>query len=136
MSAFFIYDHNPKEAPITSSKQAFKHIYPKISKKREEVWVSCLSSSKEVISSRCLFRGSVDQCMVHPREIFYFAIQNLSSSFLIFHSHPSGDTQPSKEDISLTKKINKASKFMGIAMLDHIIVGKDSFYSFLDEGLL
>ena len=81
--------------------------------------------------------GSLDTSIVHPREVFKFAILANASSIIVAHNHPSGDTTPSSDDIELTKRLKQASEILAIDLLDHIVLGHDGQYlSFRDKGLL
>ena len=82
---------------------------------------------------KCLFRGTVDACPVHPRDIFRFAIVHNASSFIIAHNHPSGDLKPSLSDLKFTKKLIRLSQTMQIPLIDHLILTKSSYCSFLDN---
>jgi DNA repair protein RadC len=74
--------------------------------------------------------------VVHPREIFKFAIENSSASIILIHNHPSGNLEPSNEDILITKKLVEAGKILNIEVLDHIIVGGNSFTSLVERHLM
>lgn len=80
--------------------------------------------------------GSLNSSIVHPREVFSEAVANLASSVILVHNHPSGESEPSREDISLTNRLDECGKILGIKILDHIIIGDGVFYSFKEEGLL
>ena len=73
---------------------------------------------------------------MHPREVFEPAITHLAAQIIIAHNHPSGNPEPSEEDIEITKRLFEAGKILGIEVLDHVIVTKDSFHSFKETGLL
>ena len=74
--------------------------------------------------------------MVHPREIFMEAYYNHAVSIICVHNHPSGDVTPSRADIELTKRLIEIGNLMGIGIDDHIIIGRNTYYSFFEEGLL
>jgi len=74
--------------------------------------------------------------LVHPREVFADAIADRAAGIIIAHNHPSGTLSVSKVDIVITKRLDEVAKLVGIELLDHIILAKDGFYSFVDEGLL
>jgi DNA repair protein RadC len=74
--------------------------------------------------------------VIHPREIFQRAILNNATSIILAHNHPSGDPDPSADDIEVTKLLMKASEVMGIQILDHLVVGDESYVSMADRGLL
>jgi len=80
--------------------------------------------------------GSLNSSIVHPREVFSEAVANSAASVILVHNHPSGESEPSREDISLTNRLNECGKILGIKILDHIIIGDGVFYSFKEEGLL
>ncbi|MEE9149058.1 MAG: JAB domain-containing protein, partial [Candidatus Tectomicrobia bacterium] len=74
--------------------------------------------------------------VVHPREVFNPAVRDSAAAVIFVHNHPSGDPQPSQEDRVLTARLVKAGNVLGIQVLDHIIVGRNTYMSFADEGLL
>ena len=80
--------------------------------------------------------GSLNSSIVHPREVFHEAVLNLSSSIILIHNHPSGECQPSHDDIVLTNRLDECGKILGIKILDHIIIGDGIFFSFKEEGLI
>lgn len=121
---------------INCSSRAVELIKANISYTREEVWLLCLTSVKTPIALIRVFVGTLDSCSFHPRDIFRTCILKNAHSFILFHSHPSGDPTPSAADIELTKNLKKASKLMQIQLLDHIIVCKNSHSSFKNLSLL
>ena len=90
----------------------------------------------QIVDARRIFTGTVNGCMFHPREIFRFLIDVAANSFVIAHNHPSGDPQPSQEDIRATKQLREAGNYVGINCLDHIIIGDGIFYSLKEEGVI
>lgn len=109
----------------------FKDVYK--NKKQEEFYCMYLDNKNNLIDKKLLFKGTVNQSLIHPREIFKEAYM-LSASFIIcIHNHPTGDTTPSNEDISSTKLIYELGMIHGIYLRDHIIVGKDNYYSFCEN---
>jgi len=103
---------------------------------REEFRVIYLTARNDVIAEEKLFEGSLSESVVSPREIILTAIQYTAASIILLHNHPSGDPQPSREDRMVTEKIKRACKLVDVQVLDHIIIGKDKYYSFADERLL
>jgi DNA repair protein RadC len=79
--------------------------------------------------------GSLNQSIVHPREVFKTALLSSAAAIILLHNHPSGDPTPSKEDLEITRRINEAGDLLCVKLLDHIIVG-NSFFSFVGSGLL
>ncbi|HOP65984.1 MAG TPA: DNA repair protein RadC [Bacilli bacterium] len=105
-----------------------------INKTQEEFVVIYLDTKHYLIDYKVLFIGTIDQSIIHPREIFKNAYLMSSSAIICLHNHPSGISNPSNEDIILTKKILEISKLMLIPLVDHIIIGKNEYYSFLENG--
>lgn len=104
--------------------------------KQELFYVLYLNNQKNFLAKKLLFKGTVNVSLVHPREIFKEAYL-LSSSYLIcIHNHPSGNASPSSNDIELTKRINEIGKMHGIILLDHIIIGDNTYYSFYEDNNL
>ncbi len=80
--------------------------------------------------------GCMTSSLVHPRDVFRAAIANMTAGLIFIHNHPSGDPAPSEEDIQITKRLCEVGKVVGIRGLDHIIIGKDRYFSFADQGLI
>jgi DNA repair protein RadC len=104
-------------------------------KKKEHFLVLCLDTRNRLIHGKLVSMGSLDTSVVHPREVFKEAISSCAASVIFAHNHPSGDPEPSKEDIELTKRLAKAGEILGIAVLDHIIVCDESFVSLKARNL-
>ena len=100
----------------------------------EEFWALALGPTKSLLQSEMIFRGTVDSCLVHPRDIFRFACRANASSLIIAHNHPSGDRRPSEDDILITRKLIRASVLLEIPILDHIILTENGYSSFANEG--
>lgn len=92
-----------------------------------------LNNKNNIITSKVLFIGTVDCSNIYPRDIFREAVKNNASSVILVHNHPSGITNPSTSDIYLTNKIINLGKLLGIKVIDHVIIGKNNYYSFLDN---
>ncbi len=121
---------------INSSQKAYKILKQNIDLEVEEFWVLALNSNLEILDKKLLFRGTVDHCLVHPRDLIRFLATANSSGFIMAHSHPSNDPRPSKDDVQVTKKFVMLSALVEIPMKDHLILAKDSYFSFADTGLL
>ncbi len=103
----------------------------------EEVWVVALNAQLKALATELVFRGCVDHCEVHPREIVRFLFKNNASSFVLYHSHPSGNCNPSKQDLKFTRKLSKLADLCEIKMVDHIIVSlNETYFSFSDKKKL
>jgi len=104
-------------------------------KKKEHFLVLCLDTRNRLIGRKPVSMGSLDTSVVHPREVFKEAVSSCAASVIFAHNHPSGDPEPSKEDIELTKRLAKAGEIMGIDVLDHIIVCDKSHSSLKAKNL-
>jgi DNA repair protein RadC len=104
-------------------------------KKREHFWVLCLDTRNRLINDKLVSIGSLDTSIVHPREVFKEAVSSSAASVIFVHNHPSGDPEPSKEDIELTKRLVQAGEIIGIDVLDHIIVCDKSYLSLKAKNL-
>ena len=112
----------------------FKNIFTY--EKQENFYAIYLDTKSKLISFKLLFKGTLNSSTVHPREIFKEAYL-LSSSFIVcLHNHPSGDPNPSKEDIILTQNILELGYIHGIYLIDHIIVGNNKYFSFYENGYI
>ena len=104
--------------------------------KQEHFGVIFLNSQKEVIQTKCFFVGSDNICQVYGKIVWWKACKLEASAMILFHNHPSGDTNPSEYDIKMTKDFEKGGNILGIHVLDHIIIGKYDYYSFLENDLM
>ena len=105
-------------------------------KAREHFGVIYLNGKNAVISSEILFSGTLTTAAVYPREIIKRALEENAAAILVGHNHPSGNKQPSSDDLAITKKIKAACKTVDIAFHDHVIVTSEGFYSFSDLGVI
>lgn len=103
---------------------------------KEKFLVICLNSANKIIKYETISVGNLNSSVVHAREIFKVAIDHNSANIILLHNHPSGNTEPSNEDISITKKIVEAGKIMDIQVFDHIIIAGNSFFSFVVNRLI
>ncbi|MFC2103617.1 DNA repair protein RadC [Bacteroidota bacterium] len=103
---------------------------------KEKFIIVCLNSANKVIKHETISIGNLNSSVVHPREIFKVAIESSSASIILIHNHPSGNPEPSTEDISITKKIVESGKIMDIPIFDHIIISGKTFTSFVERRLL
>ena len=104
-------------------------------KKKEHFLVLCLDTRNHLINCRSVSMGSLDTSVVHPREAFKEAVSSSAASVIFVHNHPSGDPEPSGEDIELTKRLANAGEILGIEVLDHIIVCDKSYLSLKARNL-
>ncbi len=119
---------------VTSSDKAYRILRSIAFKEVEEFWAMALRADKSLIRTELLFRGTADCCLIHPRDVFRFALRHNASSLLVAHNHPSQNPMPSDMDVQLTHQLVQAGRLMQIPILDHIIVAARSYVSFADEG--
>lgn len=112
----------------------FKNIFLK--EKQEYFYCLYLDSKKHIISNKLLFKGTLNKSIVHPREVFKEAYLLSASSIICVHNHPSGGVTPSRDDIELTNQLSSIGYIMGIKVVDHLIIGSNMYYSFLEDGKL
>jgi DNA repair protein RadC len=103
---------------------------------REEFRVILLDSKQKLIRVQTVSLGSLDKALVEPRDVFRPAITAGAASLVIVHNHPSGDPNPSEDDVLLTRELCMCGKILGITVLDHIIIGKQDHVSFRESGLI
>lgn len=95
-----------------------------------------LDGKNKILCFDCVSVGSLNQSLVHPRELFKTALLSSAAGIILVHNHPSGDPSPSSEDIAITRRLKEAGELLGIRVLDHVIVGSDGTCSFADRGLV
>jgi len=103
---------------------------------KEKFIVICLNSANKIIKYETVSIGNLNSSIVHPREVFKVAIENNSANIILLHNHPSGNSEPSKEDVEVTKKLVNAGKIMDINVYDHIIIAGNSFKSLVVEKII
>jgi len=122
---------------LHSPEKIYEYVRDSLEMKTQEHLVGLYLNTKgELIKKEILFIGSLNSSLIHPREIFKHAVVNSSASIIICHNHPSGDPTPSSHDIKVTKIIHENSLMMDIELIDHIIIGRDKYFSFKEKGLL
>lgn len=120
-----------------SPEQVFAHFGPRLRRMRQEVFcVLLLDSRHRLLREVEVSRGSLNQSLVHPREVFAPALRESAAAILVAHNHPSGDPQPSREDHDVTRRLVRAGDILGVPLLDHIVLGGEHFTSFAERGWL
>lgn len=120
--------------PLTDSRRAYLFLKQFLNSPQEEFWAVALNSELRPLKAEMIFRGTVNSCPTHPREIVRFLVLNSASSFLIAHNHPTGLSLPSRSDLAVTRQIWKVSRLMQIPLNDHLILGTDGYSSLADRG--
>ncbi len=122
---------------FTSPRQVFDYFHHEFRDSRKEYFLTLLLDGKNRIIRRVqVSEGSLNQSIVHPREVFSPAVKESAAAVILVHNHPTGDPAPSSEDIAVTRRLREAGEIMGIKVLDHIIVGDGEYVSFVERGLM
>lgn len=126
-----------KGPAFSTGKDVFSYFYPKFQNLKKEVFYCvALDVKNRLINEFRVSEGSLTSSNVHPREAFKNAIKESAASVIFVHNHPSGDTNPSRDDISITEKLVSAGETVGIKVLDHVIIGEGEYTSMLEKGYL
>lgn len=126
----------PKIGRITSSYDIAQQLIAEQRDLQQEHLVALyLNTKNEIIQRKLLFVGSLNQSIAHPREIFRNAVRCSAARVLLTHNHPSGNPQPSENDLAFTKRVIECGELMGIELLDHIVTGDNRYISLREEGL-
>ena len=121
---------------IRSTKDVIAQAVYMRDKTREHLMTIYLNARNEMIFKKPMFIGTLNANLVHPREIFQEALKQNAASVILVHNHPSGDPEPSQDDLEITKRIIEAGKIMGIDVLDHVIITKNKIFSFKENKLI
>lgn len=108
----------------------------KIDRNKEHFWLVCLAQNNSILFIELISLGSVNSTIVEPMDVFSFALQKRAVKLIMVHNHPSGELQPSANDIALTDKMMAIGKFLKVPVIDHLIISETDYYSFEDSGLL
>lgn len=134
-----------KEVSLSKSKSTTikspKDIFPLLKEKiinfhKEYFMVASLDNRNKIISVETVSVGTLNSSLIHPRETFEVAIKNHAAAIIICHNHPSGELKPSEDDLIVTKNLVKAGKLLGIELSDHLIITKDSYFSFKEAKII
>jgi DNA repair protein RadC len=122
---------------LRSSEDVFRHFRQDLEKeKRELFYVVLLNNKNKKIRDVKISEGSLTASLVHPREVYNPVIRESAAAVIFVHNHPSGDPAPSPEDIEITRRLKEVGDVMGVRVLDHVVVGRDRYFSFNDKGML
>lgn len=103
---------------------------------REKMLLICFNTKNEPTHIEILSVGTLNTSLVHPREVFKTVVLSNAASFAVAHNHPSGNCNPSGDDVDITKRLKEAAKIMGVELLDHIIIGEGNYVSLREKGVL
>lgn len=121
---------------VNSPRDIFPLIMHYATLPQEQFIVVYLSGAHTVLGVETITQGLVNRTMAHPREVFAPAIEKRSCAIIIAHNHPSGNLEPSPEDLEITRRLVQAGEYIGIQVLDHLVFTLDGFYSFTEHGII
>ena len=126
-----------EKTPVKSSETVYKLFHPLMGDlEHEEFWLLMLNRANRVLGRYKVSQGGLSGTVIDNRIILKKALDNLASSIIVCHNHPSGNKQPSDADLKITEKLKKAAEMLEIKLLDHVIIADKSYFSFADEGLI
>lgn len=134
-----VYSNNDSlnKVSLNSAEVVYNYFFEILNDKKQEYFYTVYVDTKgKYIDKKCLFIGTINSSVVHPREVFKEAYLFSANGFICVHNHPSGDSTPSKEDVIITKKLKEISIIHGIKFIDHIIIGNGNYFSFYDNNML
>ena len=123
--------------PLNNSKDLYEYLYHSMrDKKREYFRVIYLNAKNCVVTSETLFKGTLTASSVYPREVVRAALKHQAAALIFAHNHPSGDPQPSSDDVAVTRQLVFACRVMGIIVHEHLVIGNNRYFSFADHGYI
>jgi DNA repair protein RadC len=129
--------HHIEKIPVRSSRTVFELFHPLLGDlDHEEFWLLMLNRANRVLGRYKVSQGGLAGTVIDTRIILKKALDNLATSIIVCHNHPSGNNQPSDADVKITGKLKKAAEMLEIKLLDHVIIADQSYFSFADEGLI
>ena len=127
----------PEKTSISSARDSYNIFSQHLSDLRtEEFWAIFLNQKNQIVYKTQISKGGISGTLVDVRVLFRIALEHFATSIIVAHNHPSGSLKPSLEDIQITKSIKNAGEILNVTLLDHLIIGDNSFLSFAEEGLL
>lgn len=132
-----LFDPGAREFPqLVQPSAVARHLAPMGRLMREQFRCLYLDVTNRLIRDEVVAIGGLSASLVHPREVFHFAIQYSAAAVVLAHNHPSGNLDPSPEDLELTRQLCRAGEIMGIRVVDHLIISSAGWFSFHEHGLL
>jgi len=126
-----------KKHRFQNPEDVYEYYYPLIGGLKYEVFKAlAVDGQNKLINDQTISKGILDASLVHPREVFHFALNENASALFLIHNHPSGILRPSDDDLKITERICRAGEIMGINIIDHVIIAEAGYYSFSQHHLL
>ena len=124
------------EVTIRTPADAYQVLERYQTRRREHIFALSLDGVHGITAARIVAIGIVNRSLVHPREVFRRAIVDNAAAIVVAHNHPSGNLDPSDEDHEVTRRLVEAGRLIGITVLDHLIISRNGYYSFLEHNLM
>ena len=132
-----VLEVNDTNLPVISdAKDAVAQLSDMRDLKKEHFVALYLNAKNQLVHKETISMGTLNANLVHPREVFEPALKYSAAQIIAAHNHPSGDPKPSEDDLEVTKRLTEAGKMMGIEMMDHVVISKNSYFSFKEEKIL
>ncbi|MCP4297136.1 MAG: hypothetical protein GY786_16160 [Proteobacteria bacterium] len=129
--------YKSKGDSFTESRHIAKYVSHLLSREKQEYfYILILDNKNRVIRNHRVSQGLLNKSLVHPREVFAPALELRAASIVLIHNHPSGDTSPSVQDRTITKRLCEVGNLTGINVIDHLIIGDETYFSFVDHGIM
>jgi len=126
-----------EKTPVKTARDVYEYAQPLLEEKeKEHIVVMYLDTKNRINKHETVSIGTLNASLIHPREIFKTAIKENTNAIIVAHNHPSGDPTPSKDDCEITRGLRAAGELLEIQMLDHVIIGKNNYYSFRERNQL
>ena len=126
-----------KKNALNNSKELFDFLYHRLRDRRRECFqVIYLDAKNKVVGTETLFEGTLTASAIYPREVVLAALHHNAAAVIFAHNHPSGDPQPSEDDVSITRQLVFACRVLGITVHEHLIIGNNRYFSFADQGYI
>lgn len=137
LASFEMYDRTSvNRKKITSAEDVYNKLCQYQDADREHFIVIGLDGASRIVYIEVVHIGTLNQSLVHPREVYKKAVREGVAGVIIAHNHPSGQLKPSTADTRVTERLQESSKLLGIELLDHVIITEEGYYSFIEEGVL
>lgn len=133
----FLIEKSLSSVKFKKSKDIVNYFIPYMRDLKKEIFkIILLDGKNKIIKDITISEGTLNKTIIHPREVIREAIIESASAIILLHNHPSGEPEPSQQDIEITNRLISACELIGIKILDHIILGDNNYYSFYNEGLI
>jgi DNA repair protein RadC len=137
VSERYLVSRLERKNALNNSRELFDFLYHRLRDKRRECFqVVYLDAKNRVVSTETLFEGTLTASAIYPREVVLAALNHNAAAVIFAHNHPSGDPQPSEDDVFITRQLVFACRILGITVHEHLVIGNNRYFSFADQGYI